>query len=488
MSASQTTAPGAGAEQVEPAGLTGRQRLMLVAVMTGTFLSMLNDFIVNVATPAIRTDLNASFSEIQLIIGGYVLVYGLLLVLAGRLGDIHGHRKLFLIGSALFSIASLACGLAPNPAMLVVFRVVQAVGAALLYPQVLSILQISFTGKRRATAFAVYGATISLASVAGQLVGGLLVEADLFGLGWRAVFLINVPVGLATLALAAISLPRTRATVRPKLDLPGLGLLTVTLALLTFPLIQGREFGWPVWIIVLLVLAAPVLAAFLAYEQRRTDRGRFALVPPSLFRIRTFSAGNAIALIFFAGNSGLFFLLPLQLQNGLGHSALYAGLTFSPLAVAFGLGSMLAPRIQRKAGHHVLTLGYAVNVVGNVILLACVIVAGAGMTGLLLAPAMFVIGLGQGLGVSPLIGAALHDVPERDAGSASGVIQTLMQVGVAFGVAVIGLIFFTVLGSATDPASYSTAFTWALVASPVLSLASLLLVPVLAGKNREPAA
>ncbi|MBW4717189.1 MFS transporter [Saccharothrix obliqua] len=478
MSASHTSSAVAGRT-------TGRRWLVLVAVMTGTFLSMLNDFIVNVATPAIRTDLSATFAEIQLIIGGYVLVYGLLLVPAGRLGDIHGHRGLFLIGAALFSVASLACGLAPNPPVLIVFRVVQAVGAALLYPQVLSILQLTFTGRQRATAFAVYGATISLASIAGQLIGGVLVEADLFGLGWRAVFLINVPVALATVAAAAVSLPRTRAAVRPRLDLPGLGLLTATLALLTFPLIQGREFGWPLWLIALLVLSAPALAAFVAYEQRRTRQGRFALVPPSLFRIRGFSAGNAIALIFFAGNSGLFFLLPLQLQNGLGHSALYAGLTFSPLAVAFGIGSVLAPRVQRRIGDHVLSLGYAVNVVGNIALLVCVVVAGADMTGWLLAPALFVVGLGQGLGVSPLIGAALRDVPEGDAGSASGVIQTLMQIGVAFGVAVIGLVFFAVLGTATDPVGYTTAFTWSLVAGPVLSLISLLLVPALIGKSHQ---
>lgn len=481
MTASNSTAPTEETGQVEATRLTGRQRLMLVAVMTGTFLSMLNDFIVNVATPAIRTDLGATASEIQLIIGGYVLVYGLLLVLSGRLGDIHGHRTLFLAGTALFSVASLACGLASTPVMLVVFRVVQAVGAAMLYPQVLSILQLSFTGRRRATAFAVFGTTISLASVAGQLIGGVLVEANLFGLGWRTVFLINVPVALVALGLAAVSLPRTTAAERPTLDLPGLGLLTVTLALLSFPLIQGTDFGWPAWLIVMLLLSAPALAVFVYHERRRTSRGQFALVPPALFRLRTFSAGNAIALIFFAGNSGLFFLLPLQMQNGLGHSALYAGLTFTPLAVAFGLGSMIAPRVQNRVGYHVLSVGYGVNVVGNVALLTVVIVTGSSMTGWLLAAPLFVIGLGQGLGVSPLIGAALHDVPARDAGTASGVIQTLMQVGVAFGVAVIGLVFFTVLGPATDPDSYSTAFTWALVASPVMSLASLLLVPALIG-------
>lgn len=483
MSRIRSSDPVSTTDRAGAVALTGRQRLMLVAVMSGTFLSMLNDFIVNVATPAIRVDLGATASDVQLIIGGYVLVYGLLLVLAGRLGDLYGHRRLFLAGSALFCLASLACGLAPDPALLIIFRVVQAIGASLLYPQVLSIMQLSFTGRRRATAFAVYGTTISLASVSGQLIGGILVDANLFGLGWRAVFLINVPIALATVAVAAVSLPRTKATARPRLDLPGLGLLTITLGLLTVPLVLGTELGWPVWLIIMLVLAGPALAGFVAYERMRTARGGFALVPPSLFRIRTFAAGSAIALIFFAGNSGLFFLLPLHLQNGLGYSALYAGLTFTPLAVAFGLGSMIAPRLQRRLGLHVLTLGYAINVVGNLALLAAVITAGPSITGWLLIGPMFVIGLGQGLGVSPLIGAALHDVPDDDAGSASGVIQTLMQLGVAFGVAVIGLIFFTVLGRAEDPRSYSTAFGWALIASPVLSLASLILVPALIGRR-----
>lgn len=473
-------------ERVGEASLTGRQRLMLVAVMTGTFLSMLNDFIVNVATPAIRIDLGATAADIQLIIGGYVMVYGLMLVLGGRLGDIYGHRRLFLAGAGLFAVGSLACGLAPDPTTLIVFRVAQAVGAALLYPQVLSILQLGFTGRQRATAFAVYGTTISLASVSGQLLGGFLVDLDLLGLGWRTIFLINVPVALAALVLAAMTLPQVDSGRRARLDLPGLGLLTATLALLTFPLIQGTELGWPLWLIGTMLLAGPMLAVFVAYERLRAADGRFALVPPALFGIRSFAAGNAIALIFFAGNSGLFFVLPLHLQNGLGRSALDAGLTFTPLAVAFGIGSMLAPRIQTRLGLHVLSLGYGINLLGNIVLLAVVISSGSAMTGWLLAAPLFVVGLGQGLGVPPLIGAALHDVPDGDAGSASGVIQTLMQIGVAFGVAVIGLIFFISLGSATDPDSYSTAFTHALIASPVLSLTALLLVPALIGKKDAP--
>lgn len=467
-------------------GLSARQWLMLAAVMTGTFLSMLNDFIVNVATPAIREGLSASFAEVQLVIGGYVLVFGLVLVTGGRLGDIHGHKRVFLFGAALFTLASLGCGLAPTPVALIFFRLVQALGAALFYPQVLSILQLGFAEGQRAKAFAAFGATIGLASIAGQLVGGVLVDLDLFGLSWRPIFLLNVPFGVATIAVAAAVLPGAQEGARPRLDLVGVGLLTATLALLNVPLIEGPVLGWPAWLIVVLVLTLPALAAFLGWEQRLADRGRSPLVPPRLYRIRTFSVGNAIALLFFAGNSGLFFLLPIQLQAGLGYSALYAGLTFTPLAAAFTVGSLLAPRLLPRLGNRVLTLGYGINLLGNVALLVTAVSAGSEVTGVLLAPSLAVVGLGQGLGMSPLVSAALVGVPEEDAGSASGVIQTVMQLGIAFGVTVIGLVFFTVLGPGEDPASYTRAFVGALVAQPVLALLALLLVPGLAPRNAKP--
>ncbi|MEV0087105.1 MFS transporter [Saccharopolyspora sp. NPDC050642] len=472
-----------GTAPAEAGKLSAHQWLMLVAVMTGTFLSMLNDFIVNVATPAIRDELGASFAEVQLIIGGYILVYGVVLVTGGRLGDIFGHRKMFLLGSGLFTLASLACGLAPDPALLIVFRIMQALGAAIFYPQVLSILQLAFTGRARAKAFSVFGATIGLASIAGQLIGGVLIGANLFGLTWRPIFLINVPVGLIAIAIAAATLPKLADTAEARLDSLGVGLLTVTLVLLIFPLIQGRELGWPSWIITLLVLAVPALIVFLLWERRVASRDNSPLVPPQLYKIRSFSAGNAIALLFFAGNSGLFFLLPLQLQAGLGHTALYAGLTFTPLAATFTIGSLLAPKLQPGLGNHVLSLGYAINVLGNVAILFTAISAGAGMTGWMLAPSMAVIGVGQGLGMSPLVAAVLVDVPEEDAGAASGVIQTIMQVGMAFGVTVIGLLFFTVLGADTAPAAYSQAFIAALVAQPVLALLALALVPLLTSRR-----
>ncbi|RKT86706.1 drug resistance transporter, EmrB/QacA subfamily [Saccharopolyspora antimicrobica] len=476
----------------EPAArktISVRDRLLLVAVLTGTFLSMLNDFIVNVATPAIRTELGATYAEVQLVIGGYILVYGVALVTGGRLGDIFGHRRMFLLGTGLFTLSSLACGLAPNPALLIAFRIAQALSAALFYPQVLSILQLVFTGRARAKAFSAFGATIGLASIAGQLIGGMLIGADLFGLTWRPIFLINVPVGLIAIAIAAWTLPKHAGSTGTRLDLPGAGLLSATLVLLIFPLVQGRELGWPVWTVGLLVLSAPALLAFLRWERRVADGARSPLVPPELHRIRGFGVGNAIALLFFAGNSGLFFLLPLQLQSGLGHSALHSGLTFTPLAVTFTLGSLLAPKLAPRLGNRVLSLGYAINVVGNTIVLVIVISAGTEVTGWLLAPAMAVVGLGQGLGMSPLVAAALADVPGKHSGAASGVIQTVMQVGMAFGVTVIGLVFFAALGSGTGPVEYSRAFTVALITQPLLALLALALVPLLTtGEERSAAA
>lgn len=466
----------------EPAAretISVRDRLLLVAVLTGTFLSMLNDFIVNVATPAIRAELGATYAEVQLVIGGYILVYGVALVTGGRLGDIFGHRRMFLLGAGLFTLSSLACGLAPNPALLIAFRIAQALSAALFYPQVLSILQLVFTGRARAKAFSAFGATIGLASIAGQLIGGMLIGADLFGLTWRPIFLINVPVGLIAIAIAAWTLPKRADRTGTRLDLPGVGLLSATLVLLIFPLVQGRELGWPTWTVGLLVLSAPALLAFLWWERRVTAGAKSPLVPPELYKIRGFGAGNAIALLFFAGNSGLFFLLPLQLQSGLGHSALYSGITFTPLAVTFTLGSLLAPKLAPRLGNHVLSLGYGINVVGNTIVLVIAISAGTEMTGWLLAPAMAVVGLGQGLGMSPLVAAALADVPGKHSGAASGVIQTVMQVGMAFGVTVIGLVFFDALGSGTGPVEYSRAFTIALITQPLLALLALALVPLL---------
>lgn len=454
--------------------------------MAATFIAIMDSFIVNVALPSIRADLDASYAQTELAVAGYVLVYGLLLVTGGRLGDLFGYRSMFLAGLALFTAASLACGLAPSPEFLVAARVVQAAGAALFYPQVLSVLQTAFDGSVRTRAFSVFGATIGLASVAGQLVGGALVSADLFGLSWRPIFLINLPVGVATLLLAAAVLPAARAAARPGLDLCGVALLSAALLLVSVPLVQGQAAGWPLWAWGMLVLAVPGFVSFAVWERRLAGTGGLPLLPPSLFRLPGFTAGTVLALVFFAGNAGLFFVLTLHLQGGMGYSPLVAGLTFTPLAVAFVAASLLAPRIQERVGLRVLILGYAANAAGTLVLLGCALAFGSGLSGWIMAPALAVIGFGEGLGVSPLFGAVLARVPQSDAGAASGVVETTTQIGMSFGVTVLGLVFAVGLEAGAGPADSTTAFTAALVGTLVLAVAALALAPAVLRGRREP--
>ncbi|MBA9002460.1 MFS transporter [Thermomonospora cellulosilytica] len=465
----------------DPRRMSGRQLWTLLVVMAGTFMAIMDSFIVNVAVPSLRTDLGASFAQVETAVGGYVLVYGLLLVTGGRLGDLFGTRRLFLTGMAVFLLGSLGAGLATGPAVLIAFRAVQAVGAALFYPQVLAVLQTAFTGRARARAFAVFGATIGLASIAGQVLGGLLIHLDVLGLGWRNVFLVNVPFGVLALVGAARLLPGGRAAgaSAARLDLAGVGLLSGALLLLSVPLVEGQHAGWPAWTWISLAASPVVLAAFAAWERRLAARGGSPLVHPALFRLRAFTAGNAIALAFFAGNAGLFFILTLQLQSGMGYSPLAAGLTFVPLAVAFSAASLLGPRLQARLGHHVLTLGYAVNAVGTLALLGTAWAAGTELTGWTMLPALAVIGFGQGLGVSPLIAAALRDAPAEDAGAAGGVLETAGQLGMSLGVAVLGLVFLTATGHEAFPAAHTGAFTVTLLGNLGLALAALFLLPLL---------
>ncbi|PKK13903.1 MFS transporter [Thermomonospora sp. CIF 1] len=476
--------PGPGTERIR-----GQSLWALLVAMAGTFMAIMDSFIVNVAVPSVQASLNATFAQVELAVSGYVLVYGLLLVTGGRLGDLFGARRLFLTGTAVFTLASLAAGLAGGPAALIAFRALQAVGAAMFYPQVLALLQTSFTGRARAIAFAVFGATIGLASIAGQVIGGLLIHLDLFGLGWRNVFLVNVPLGLLTLAGAARVLPAGRAAGRrARLDPAGVALLSTALLLLSVPLTFGHQAGWPAWTRISLIAAAPAAVAFLAWERALAARGGDPLVDPALFRRRAFAAGNALAVVFFAGNAGLFFVLTLQLQNGMGHSPIAAGLTFLPLAAAFALASLLGPRLEARIGHHVLTVGYAANAAGTLALLLTAWSAGSGLTGRLLLPALAVIGFGEGLGVSLLIGTALRGVPAEDAGAAGGVLETAVQIGMSLGVTVLGLVFSAALGgdheAAADPNVHAGAFTVALAGNLVLALAALALLPALVRKRR----
>jgi EmrB/QacA subfamily drug resistance transporter len=456
-----------------------RVKAMVLVAMAATFMAMMDSYIVNVAIPSIRSDLGASVSAAEMTVGGYILVYGLFLVTGGRLGDILGYKRMFLAGLGLFTVASLLCGVAPGPEALIVFRCVQGLSAALFFPQILSIIQTSFEGAQRDKALALFGVTIGLAAITGQLIGGVLVHLDLFGWGWRPIFLVNLPLGLAAIAGAALAMPGFRGTQRPRLDLPGVALLTLALLLLSFPLAEGRTAGWPVWCFVMMVLSVPCFVAFGWWQRRLAAAGGQPLVNPPLLRLGAYRSGNALFLAFFACNAGLFFVLAVQLQSGLGYSALESGLLFAPLGIAFTGTSLVLPKIMPRLGLHVLTAGYGLNALGYLLLLVTALAAGDSLSGPVLIPALVVIGVGQGLGVSPLLGAALTGVPPREAGSAAGVLETVGQLGMSVGITLVGLVYFSTLDDAGSRHAYTHAFTVTLILNLVLSLIALAFVPPL---------
>jgi len=452
-----------------------RHWLVLAVVLVGTFMAILDVAIVNVAIPSIRQDLNASFGAVELVISAYTLTYASLLVTGGRLGDLFGRRRMFVIGLLVFGAASAICGAAPSIGVLVAARAVQGIGGALLYPQVLAILQVTFAGDERARALGIFGSVIGIAAIAGQLIGGLLLAADIFGLGWRPAFLVNVPLGALAVVAALLILPQDTPDRGGVLDWGGVALLTTTLVLLVVPLLEGRDLGWPAWTFISLVGSVVSAAAFVAYERRIAASGGAPLVHTTLFRNRGFAAGVPIAALFMASNAGFLLLLAVYLQIGLGFSPLAAGLVYTPTAAGFFVTSLVAPRFVPLLGRHVLTVGYLTAALGLLGTSAAVAAAGANLAGWQLAPTLLIAGLGQGLGMSPLVGTIIGTLSPREAGAGSGVVTTTLQIGGALGVAMLGLLFFAVLGSAEAPADYAGAFARVLpVSAGLLVLAAVL--------------
>ncbi|MET7570138.1 MFS transporter [Streptomyces sp. NPDC005492] len=422
------------------------------------FMALLDVFIVNVAAPTIGAELDASGADLQLVIAGYTITYSVLLITGARLGDRLGHARVHLVGLALFTAASLACGLAQSSTGLIVFRLIQGSGSALMLPQVLSLIQRNFTGEARARALGMYSAVIAVGAAAGQIVGGVLVSADLFGTGWRPVFLVNVPVGVVLLLVGRRVLPREgRAEperARP-FDLPGLLLLGSAVSLLTVPLVLGQEEDWPLWSWLSLIAAAVLFASFWVYESRLARRGGAPLIAPRVLRHPGMGLAVFRILAAMAVNGGFLFALTLHVQGGLGFSALRAGLTFAPTAVAFGVVG-LTWRRWPAAWQRVLTpLGFVITTVA---------VAGVGLAfeggdrgGAVLYVAYVGVGAGLALAFSPTLTRALATVRPEDAADASGLLSTVAQLGQLIGVAVFGTLFLNRLESLGAPGAYTSA-------------------------------
>jgi EmrB/QacA subfamily drug resistance transporter len=460
-----------------------RRWVGLLVLLTAPFLSVFDFFVLNISIPAIQEDFHASFAQIQFMVAAYSLTYAVFLVTGGRLGDIYGRRRVFMLGLGGFTLASAVCGFSHNIEILIFWRGVQGVGAAVMVPQVLATMRVIFPVEERGLAFAIFGISISLASVLGQLIGGFLMQVNALGLSWRSVFFINVPVCLLALAVAVPALRESSSPNPLRLDLGGVVVLSVGLLLLIYPLIQGRQAGWPVWSYASLVLSVIVLAAFVRYERWKKGRTGAPLIDLSIFQERALLVGLFLILLFFAGFSPFFLALAIYLQKGLQFTPLQTGYAFCPFAIGFFVASTLSIKLAPLLGRSILSVGAALMALG---LGGVIYVIGARGEYLVVSDLWFVLsayGMGQGFVVPPLFNTIMAGTEGSEIGAASGVLSTVQQIASALGVATIGTVFFGTLGNAPGPGDYSAAFAYALSCDIALLVTSLLLVFLLPQKR-----
>ncbi|QKV95007.1 MFS transporter [Streptomyces sp. NA02950] len=438
---------------------------LLAIVLTGQLMAVLDVFIVNVAAPTMRADLHASGAGLQLVIAGYTISYAVLLITGARLGALIGHRRMFLAGLAGFTASSLACGLAGSTGQLIAFRFVQGAASAVMLPQVLSLIQRTYTGSSRARALGAYSAVLASGAAAGLIVGGVLVEADLMGAGWRPVFLVNVPIGLLLLVLGPRLMgspeetPGGPATApRSGLDVPGLLLLAAAVLLFTVPMVLGQERDWPLWGWIMLGLSAVLVGLFAVYEARLARSGGRPLIAPRVVRAPGMPVAVIRIVLAMATNGGFLFATTLHVQGGLGYSAMRAGLTFVPSAAAFGVLGLNWQRLPVRWQPVVVPAGFTLATVSFIGLGLALRDGGDGGLGLYVALAG--IGAGLSLAYSPVLTETLATVRQQDAADASGVLVTAAQLGLLSGVAVFGTVFLNAADGAAPGARASADALW----------------------------
>jgi MFS family permease len=445
-----------------------RPGAILAVLLLGQFMAILDVSIVNVAVPTIRGDLHTSGAGLQLIVAGYTISYAVLLITGARLGDRLGHGRVFRSGLALFTLASLACGLAPNAATLIAFRFGQGVGAAAMMPQVMSLIQRTFTGAARARALSLYSAVIACGAVVGQVLGGVLVSLDLAGTGWRPVFLVNVPVGLVLLWLAPSRLPADRGEPGRKMDPAGVVTLSAAVLLLVVPLVLGHEENWPLWGWLGMAVSAVAFAAFAMVERRVAARGGSPLVSGTLLRTPGLLVAIAVLLLVMVGYAGFLFAFALHLQSGLGFGAAHAGLMFAPMAVGFAASGLTWQRLPVHWHRRIIPLGMGVAALGYLVLAACLHDATSG--GVSAEIVLTVLGLALGAAFSPIVNVALARVPMADAADASGVLVTVFQLGQVIGVASLGTLFLsTISAPSAHNSAHAIAMTFEVLAGMALA-------------------
>jgi MFS family permease len=470
----------------EPAVAVGGARerarwVTLIVLLCGQFMALLDVTVANVAMPTIGRSLHASGAELQLVIAGYTVSYAMLLITGARLGDLVGRRRMFLLGVGGFTLASLACGLAPDIGALIAARFVQGAAAAAMMPQIMTVIQLRFSGAERARALSAYTAVLSSGFVAGQVIGGVLVTADLFGASWRPVFLVNVPIGLAVLLVLPRVMPADVPGRTRRLDLPGLLVAVPAVCLVVLPLMLGSQEGWPAWSLACTGFGLALVPVFGFVERSVAARGGQPLLSVSVFRAPGLVPGLATVALLMVTYGGFLFSFAVHLQAGLGDSALRAGLTCAPCAAAFGVCGYFWRRLPAGWHPYLAVCGAGVAAAGYA--LVALVLRGGGSGGFWLQ--VFLVGVGGFLAVafSPLVTQALVRVPAHQAADASGVLTTAIQLSQAIGVAVFGSLFLTLdaggarLGGAPATSGHALFVTLAWIAV-TLACGAVVAVPL----------
>lgn len=449
--------------------------LALAVLLIGAFMALLDTTIVNVAIPTIRSSIGASNATLSWIVSGYALAFGLALIPAGRVGDRLGHKWVFIAGLSLFTIASLACGLAQDDGQLIAARAVQGLAGGMFFTTITALIQLMFADRERGRAFAILGATIGFSTALGPLVGGLIIQAFGAETGWRLVFGVNIPIGIVAVGAAAVFLPGGAESTDSAADWLGLALLTAGLVALLTPLIEGQQEGWPSWTYVSMVGGAVLIALFALWERRLEKLEGNPLVPPRLFAHSSFTGGVLLALVYFAAFTSIFFTIALLWQAGLGHSALQSGLVAMPFAVGSIIGAARSDVLAARFGRSVLICGLGLVAAGiTAVWLMLAHTAPTAYSGWELLAPLLIAGIGSGLFIAPNSDFIVATVERRDAGAASGVIGTMQRIGSAVGIAVIGTVLFGTLHVVPGPDAVAVAFahsaTMAMGVSAALSV------------------
>ncbi|MFB9472773.1 MFS transporter [Nonomuraea salmonea] len=450
----------------------------LFVILAAEVMDLLDALVTTIAAPTVQKELGGSDSLVQWLGAGYTLAMAVGLITGGRLGDLYGKKRMFVIGACGFTAASLLCGVAVSPEMLIASRVLQGLFGAVMIPQGLGLIKEMFPPHEMGKAFGMFGPVMTISSVGGPVLAGWLVDADFFGTGWRMIFLINLPLGLAAVLAALRYLPEYRSAGATRLDLPGVGLVSVAAFLLVFPLIQGRELGWPAWTFVSMAASIAVFALFGRYEARRAASGRDPLVTPSLFRKRAFTGGLVAGLAFFSGMIGFSLVFSLYTQLGLGFSPLEAGLAALPQALGGVVGFGIAMSgLQEKLGRGLLQIGTVVMAAGAATLALTIHLAGTDVGTLQLAPGLALAGIGMGLTMAPFFDIVLAGVEPHESGSASGTLTGVQQLGGAFGTALLGTLFFNMLAGQWSFSAAMQVTVWVEVGLLALTFALSYLLP-----------